>query len=431
MLTGELPFQAPSVPALLMKQITEEPTPIDVKRPEVPRELALIVMRCLEKDPEDRWPTADALRRALETGTYVAPPPRASRRRSSGTGAPRTSSEASRRGSSQTDRQKAMDWLAERRGERPSAAGPRPPRPPYEERRLARQSQRYDAADRRRDKKAEEEAELEALAKERGEPLIVTKFRHSLARYAAFNGVLLTVAILADFNGPWMLVPAFWGVSVARQYARLWTAGYSWRDVIHRAPAPDSIDAQNSPRSLLAPVSPRELGKYAGQIEQARADRAAVLAMLERLSKSERAMLPSDLVPTVDHLLERATELARTLALVDRDINDESVDNADARIRALESEPPSSDKERRLALLRQQRDKVAALADRRGALNAQFDSCILAMQNVRFDLLRLRSAGMDEALGDLTQATQQARALSRDVDAAISAVSEVRRLTRT
>jgi serine/threonine-protein kinase len=54
------------------------------------------------------------------------------------------------------------------------------------------------------------------------------------------------------------------------------------------------------------------------------------------------------------------------------------------------------------------------------------ESCILAMQNVRFDLLRLRSADAAAALGDLTQATQQARALSRDVDNAIAAAGEIR-----
>ena len=37
------------------------------KRPDVPEDLALAVSRCLEKDPENRWPTADALRRALES----------------------------------------------------------------------------------------------------------------------------------------------------------------------------------------------------------------------------------------------------------------------------------------------------------------------------------------------------------------------------
>src|SRR5512135_128599 len=85
MVTGELPFQAPTVPGLLMKQISEEPTPVDQKRPEVPREFGLTVMRCLEKDPERRWPTADALRRALETGTYTPPPPRLSTRARPGT----------------------------------------------------------------------------------------------------------------------------------------------------------------------------------------------------------------------------------------------------------------------------------------------------------------------------------------------------------
>ncbi|MEK6610224.1 MAG: serine/threonine-protein kinase, partial [Gemmatimonadota bacterium] len=69
MLTGELPFQATTVPGLLMKQITELPAPVERKRPETPKELSQTVMRCLEKDPEDRWPTADALRRALETNT--------------------------------------------------------------------------------------------------------------------------------------------------------------------------------------------------------------------------------------------------------------------------------------------------------------------------------------------------------------------------
>jgi len=59
-------------------------------------------------------------------------------------------------------------------------------------------------------------------------------------------------------------------------------------------------------------------------------------------------------------------------------------------------------------------------------VEGQLESCILAMQNVRFDLLRLKSAGVAAVLGDLTQATQAARALSRDVDNAIDAASEIR-----
>jgi hypothetical protein len=54
------------------------------------------------------------------------------------------------------------------------------------------------------------------------------------------------------------------------------------------------------------------------------------------------------------------------------------------------------------------------------------DSSVLAMKDMRFDLIRLRSAGVGAMLNDLTQATQQARAISRDVDHAIAAASEVR-----
>src|SRR5947209_20465867 len=63
-LAGELPFQAPTVPGILMKQITERAPLVSDKRPDVPEDLTACVMRSLEKDPEDRWPTADALRRA-------------------------------------------------------------------------------------------------------------------------------------------------------------------------------------------------------------------------------------------------------------------------------------------------------------------------------------------------------------------------------
>ena len=52
------------------------------------------------------------------------------------------------------------------------------------------------------------------------------------------------------------------------------------------------------------------------------------------------------------------------------------------------------------------------------------------MQNMRLDLMRLRSAGIANVLGDLTMATQQAKALSRDVDNAISAAAEIREALR-
>ncbi|MDP3774501.1 MAG: protein kinase [Gemmatimonadales bacterium] len=416
MLTGELPFQAPTVPGLLMKQIMELPAPVERKRPETPKELSQTVMRCLEKDPEDRWPTADALRRALETNTYTAPPPRAGARRRPGADRAALDSlgGALDRGRRAIERAEERAGQALQRGDQPG-------------RRVSRRAEREE---RRRSEKEREEEELKRIAKSTGEPLVVTRFRSKAATFAAVNGMLVLLNIATtQLDPPWALFPiVFWGFGLAKDYAKLWTTGYSWRDVIHRPPAPDAVEAKTTRAGMLAPLTADEFGAHTEGIEQARSDRAAVLAMLERMPKSERKLLP-EIAPTVDQLLERATDLARTLNALERDIDMGSVEKLEARIAAMEQEPPSAERERRMTLLQQQRQKVAHLMTRRAALSSQLESCLLAMQNVRFDLLRLRSSGVAEALGDLTAATQQARALSRDVDAAIMAAGEVRKLT--
>jgi serine/threonine-protein kinase len=405
MLTGELPFQSPTVPGLLMKQISTPATPVDRLRPETPRELALTVMRCLEKDPGDRWPSADALRRALETGTYSAPPPRSSVRAPVPARDPRDTPGA-RLG--EEVRRKALE-----RVDRISA-------------RAARRAERLES---KLDRKSREDAEVVRRAEATGEPVMVARLRHRAATYASINGMLLLLNMVTSGPAhPWFLFVAIpMGFGLARDYARVWTAGYSWRDVIHRPPAPDALEAKQSRGSLTA-AAPEELGSHAAAIEQARSDRAAILAMLERMPKSERKMLP-DIAPTVDQLLERATDLARTLHALERDIDTTALDKLEMRIASLEQESASAERDRRLGLLVRQRQTMADLLARRTALGSQLESCLLAMQNVRFDLLRLRSAGVAEALGDLTQATQQARAVSRDVDAAVSAAGEIRRLT--
>ena len=416
MLTGELPFSAPTVPGLLMKQIGTPAVPVDRLRPDTPRDLAQTVMRCLEKDPEDRWPTADALRRALETGTYVPPAARPGSRRSVQAPESRPAAPSSR----------AVDpsqWLEERRGRHAERA----------ERIRAKMEVRLDKADRRLERQQREEREVAKRAAETGEPLMVVQLRHRVARYASVIGplMLINLTFAGGIHHPWFLVPAVWmGWGLARDYSRLWTAGYSWRDVLHRPPAPDALEAKMGRASgaLPSPGTPEEFGAHAAGIEQARRDRAAIVGMLERLPKSERKMLP-EIGPTADQLLERATDLARTLSALERDIDTAAEDKIDVRIAALEQEQASADRERRLGLLHRQRQTVHDLIARRGALESQLEACLLAMQNVRFDLLRLRSAGVAEALGDLTQATQQARALSLDVDAAVSAAEEIRRIT--
>src|SRR5690242_3730025 len=69
LLTGRTPFARPTAQAILAAQVTERPDPVTRHRESVPAALAALVMRCLEKNPADRWQRADELLRALEAMT--------------------------------------------------------------------------------------------------------------------------------------------------------------------------------------------------------------------------------------------------------------------------------------------------------------------------------------------------------------------------
>ncbi len=391
-LIGELPFHAPTVPGILMKHIAEPLPDILQRRPECPEELAATIQRCLEKDPEDRWATADALRRALETRKSVP----------------------YRRGSTAPKRRPAAgQYPLERAG----GEGRRSPAPAGE----------------RRPGRGKDRGPVPAESNEHREAEIVRRFRGQFATYVSINGCLLLMNVATGITEPWFLFPAIgWGFGIASQYAKLWQAGYSWRDVIYRPPAKDSIDTQQVAavsRAGILPASlaadPQEFGKLAPQISQMKNDREAVVRIVERLPKSERKLLP-EIIPTVDSLMTRAFELARTLQAMEGEVEGSAVERLEQRIGALKAEQPSPEQDRRLDLMQRQRATLGQLLERRSHVEGQFESCALAVQNVRFDLLRLRSAGVAAVLDDLTSATQQARALSLDVESAISAAGEIR-----
>jgi serine/threonine-protein kinase len=376
MLTGSLPFEAPTVPGILMKQITEIPRSIADRRPDCPEELAACVMRALEKDPEARWPTADALRRALESRNTAPYRPRGAGRRSVA---------------------------------RPAPAPPASPRPSAREMR-------------RESRKVRRQERDQAVSK--GEAGIVSKTRSSFVTWASVSSGLLLLDATRD-GLTWALIPvgAWLGFGIVPQFIKLWNAGYSWRDVFMRPPAPDAIDARG-PGALPAATSD-EFGKEVQAVNQARGDRQAIVRIMERLPKSERNMLP-DVQSTADALLQRAETLARALAGMTAGIDEERLTVIEQRIAATTGEPEGEERDRQLGLLYRQRQALTDLLARRRTIEDQIESCVLAMQNVRFDLLRLKSAGVAAVLEDLTQATQQARALSRDVDHVIAAAGEIR-----
>ena len=66
MLAGRPPFEAASAQALLAAQVMETPVDIQKVRPGIPVLLNDAIMRCLAKNPADRWQSADELITQLE-----------------------------------------------------------------------------------------------------------------------------------------------------------------------------------------------------------------------------------------------------------------------------------------------------------------------------------------------------------------------------
>jgi serine/threonine-protein kinase len=65
LLTGQAPFVRETAMMMLMAHAYEPVVPLSVLRPEVPADLQEVVLRCLEKDPAQRFPDAHTLEQAL------------------------------------------------------------------------------------------------------------------------------------------------------------------------------------------------------------------------------------------------------------------------------------------------------------------------------------------------------------------------------
>jgi tRNA A-37 threonylcarbamoyl transferase component Bud32 len=65
MLVGRLPFEAETMPSLIMKQITEVPKPIIELRSDVPRDLSIALAKALSKDPAARFASMEEFAAAI------------------------------------------------------------------------------------------------------------------------------------------------------------------------------------------------------------------------------------------------------------------------------------------------------------------------------------------------------------------------------
>jgi serine/threonine protein kinase/tetratricopeptide (TPR) repeat protein len=75
MATGKRPFEKPSPAETISATLNEDPVPVTVHNPAVPAELARIIVRCLSKDPQDRYDSTRDLARDIHE--VQLPPPRA------------------------------------------------------------------------------------------------------------------------------------------------------------------------------------------------------------------------------------------------------------------------------------------------------------------------------------------------------------------
>ncbi len=167
-------------------------------------------------------------------------------------------------------------------------------------------------------------------------------------------------------------------------------------------------------------------GPHGGVIVSAAEDRDAILALVAELPAADRQQLP-DVGPTVKGLFDRVRSLAPMLHGIDSSASPETLAALDARIAQMEPQRGSSaDAERTLGLLERQRRSLADLVERRKVLIAQLESASLLLQTLRLDVMKMRSSGIGAAMNDVLNATQEARALSKEIGYVLGAAAEVR-----
>jgi serine/threonine protein kinase len=447
MACGELPFNAPNTPSMLVKHLSERPVPVEHRRVDLPADLSRIIMLLLEKDPANRFPDAQSLVVALSGGAIP--------QRTLGSHMPTLADEEpQRRGSSSAPGARPSWMPANTR----MTSGPRSAMVPTPD-----ELSRWDAP-------------------------AVRRFRKKLAPYIAVNAIIVPLSIFGE--GGFLFVTMFWSIGMAVQYSKLWQEGYNWRDVFRQPrdrmlfdvaaetiddaralfdeskrekvrararererrlggglfappPLPVPFGSLQGPslrmgRSPLpgetAPVPlPVDNSPYGSALNQIRSDRDEIQRQIMSMTKSERELIP-DVGTSADAVYKKAMLIAATLAELDlRDSRDtpESIEREIADLEA-KANPldyrASEERVRRLAHLKRQRRVVADLRKTRADSESKLENCRMLLRSMRLELLRYRSAGLSAPPPGLTMVTQQAQVVVKEMGYLSDAAAEVNAL---
>jgi len=417
--------------ALLLKHVSERPQPIVELRPDAPPALRDAIERAMMKSPEDRWPTAAALREALMSGRTQPPSWRPEQREPVRYTSPRPNSVRGAAPARDASR-------VEARPVSPRGGVPAP---------IDRSPSAMEVPRGARGAIVLEPEHLAALTAAQREDLRIWHGRITLLdrikamrgytwlTIGATIGAMVLLGFGADEGIPPLflapIVPIYMGIKLRKRGRSLRESGLRLRRVLLSprakwvlpAPPPQTTEQQ------LEKLVTREVleSPHGTAVRRAAADRSSIMAIAAGLSKADRSLL-SDLTPTVNALVERVASVAEALHRLDQSFDPRLVSELDSRIAQASRDGDSPEAARQLALLQRQRATLEELVQRRATLARQLESAGLALGNLRLDMVKLRSSGLQSAVTDVSTATQEARALSREIGILLESAAEAGKL---
>jgi serine/threonine-protein kinase len=412
MLTGRPPFDGPTTPVVMMKQVTERAAPIDSLRGGVPQNLQRIVMKLLEKDPASRFGDGQELLDAFEGGpVYTESTP-----------------------SSYPTIQTSFPALENTLGGRGGSWYPPPMAPinplPMMMPGPAGMRARMDARELRREARERWKEQRESA---KPLPERIKSFKRHFATSMGTSFFLFGINAATNHHFWWAVFPAMgMGISLVTEWGKLWSHGVRVRDIFGTprdlpasvAPAAITSSKQPSTDSDTEQIAEVLAGPRGSVARQAVADRRAIKDLVGRFTKADRELLP-DVESTAEGLYQRIAELGRALHRLDNEVGPDRLNEIDSRIATTENSG-GADADRLVRLLKRQREQLASLLESRDKLSGQYESAGLLLQNLKLDLIRMRSSGLQSGLADVTSATQEARALSKEIGYVLQAADELK-----